>query len=175
MQNMSDNSKPANADTIFEPRWTFNSDEEPFWKQAKGPIEVEYLDGTTDVLHDPKMKKGLMPTVKMWRPWVRKEKIVRPQFERGHQLEDVRLWTPSWKERFLLLFGFKVMIGFRANTEHRPGKTAIGVFPQLTAANTKALKYTPTLCKFFISPPKVELKHGVPMSQVKSEEKILVD
>lgn len=145
--------------------WRDNSHENPFWKQKK-PVELKFKDGHEETTRFPGANRRLMKEVNQWRYSDVKPREVKPDFTKGFQYEDIRVWVPSIKERFLLAIGFNVTIGFKANTQHKPGKTAIGIFPQLTAHDAFAAKHFPTLARIFVNPnPETTIKEGVLMEK----------
>lgn len=82
-----------------------------------------------------------------------REKEVSADFSKGHKLQCVQLWTPTWRDRLKILFGFKVILAANIFCEHKPGRTAASLIPQVTQYDAKALKANPGLEK--IQPPAV--------------------
>lgn len=102
------------------------------------------------------------------------KKEVPADFSKGFQYEDIRVWQPSWKERFFIALGFNVMIGFRANTQHKPGKMAMGIYPQLTAHDAMVLKHMPRLARFFIKPSaELRVKDNVLLEKADTSKELL--
>lgn len=61
-------------------------------------------------------------------------KVMDPQWKNGRKLVFHNLFTPTWKQRFQILFGQNVFISSKVHTEHSPGRCATGCFPRITTA-----------------------------------------